>query len=133
MKMKKKLLSIFVSLIALFTCLVLPACKDNGVVGTYKLYQIIETDKTFNLGDEWDGNILTENFYELILFDNERFILSGANMDTIEGEWGQAENKIIIRSDYPNDDDIILTYDKSQKTLTSEIVGGDYDIVWKKQ
>ena len=55
------------------------------------------------------------------------------NMETIEGEWGQAENKIIIRSDYPNDDDIILTYDNSQKTLTSEIVGGDYDIVWKKQ
>ena len=133
MKMKKKLLSIFVAIVTLFTCLVLPACKDKDVIGTYKLYQIIESDKTFNLGDEWDGHTLTEDLYELILFDNERFILSGINMETIEGEWGQAENKIIIRSDYPNDDDIILTYDNNQKTLTSEIVGGDYDIVWKKQ
>lgn len=129
----KKVIVYTVVVIALFTCLVLSGCKENGIIGTYKLYQIVETNKTFNLGDEWDGNVLTEDFYELILFDNERFVLSGMKMETIEGEWGRAENKIIIRSDYPDDDDIILIYDNSKKTLTSEIVGGDYDIVWKKQ
>lgn len=133
MKIKKKLMSVFVVIITFFTCLVFPACKENDVIGTYKLYQIVETDKIFNLGDEWDGSTLTEDFFTIVLFDNQRFVLSGTHMDTMEGSWGQAENKIIIRSDYPDDDDIVLIYNEKQQTLTSKIVGGDYDIVWKKQ
>ena len=65
-----------------------------------------------------------------MLFDNERFRLSGVLEDVFEGFWAQADDTVLLNSDYPYDDDMVLTYSKEDNTLT--LVGNDYNIVWKK-
>lgn len=103
------------------------------MIGTYKLYQIIENGKTYELGDEWDEKILTKDFYTLELYEDESFLMTSNGNDSffVQGTWKQSENTLILTPAPQYGNPMSFTYDKNQQTLTA--VGDDFGTVLKKE
>ena len=49
--------------------------KKDNIVGIWVLYQFDNNGEVLNLGDEYDSEIITENFYRITVYDDFNFIL----------------------------------------------------------
>ena len=90
--MKKLLVTIVAALLSI-TCLFMVSCSCdscNSVDGTYKFNSISAQGHTYNIGDEYDGEVLTADTFVVVVKKDNTFTYTvkfGQDTMTMEGTW----------------------------------------------
>ena len=90
------LLTFIVSAFAFTSCEALAGIFGDSIVGTYKMCGIIKRDVTYEIGDEMEGVVLTEDMIKLEIKSDNTFVLKfnnylGQLTEECEGTWAKDE------------------------------------------
>ena len=134
----KKTLVVLLALVSVFCTLCLTACgSDADVAGTYKFQSMTMTyngqTQTVNVGEEYGGVILDENFNVLELKEDgtakSSTTLDGDLVDESTGTWVKDGNNIVVTID---GESITAKIDGDTLTMEAEEDGYSNKVVLKK-
>ena len=134
----KKLITLALSLILALACLSFVACKEDGVAGTYKFYQLSTTAEgvtvTFNIGDEapWGDDILSQDSVILELKEDGTLVSSAVidgQTQNSTGTWTVDGDTITLTM---NGDTATATIDGDTLTQSYSGHGTTMTYVYKK-
>ena len=115
-KVKLMFVSLLTVIISLF-CLV--GC---GTAGTYKFYKLETSIGSWEVGENFMGTTLTEDFMTLVLNSDNTFSLTekedGETDDTV-GTWAEEDGKVTLSVD----GEAIMTGTLDGNTITFEVMG----------
>ena len=110
----KKLLTIVAALIIAMSCVSFIAC-GNDITGVYKIYSVTRGDKTYNIGDEYEGEILFSGSITFTLNEDGTFITYHMG-DKAEGAWEKGKNGNLL---------LVINGEDSESAGTTITVDGD--------